>query len=271
MSISTDDLGRITPQTSVIASDGDKLGTINQIYTSDTTGEPAWVTLKTGLFGSQESFVPLADASFEGDDIHVPVTKKAVHDAPRVDADGHLSVEEEDDLYRYYGIHNPGRPEGDAPAGADRQNDERTDLATDRDQTDRSDLDEADAGRTDLDETDLDRTDLDRTDLDGPGQDDVGRDGGRSAAVGAGAAGAAAAVSRDRDEELAQRDVEGRDEVADRPDATPRPAQDDDRSTAAAGDDEAVKPGERTTQLRRYVVTERVVQTIEELPDEPPR
>jgi hypothetical protein len=257
MSISTDDLGRITQQTSVVASDGDRLGAINQIYTSDTTGEPAWATLKTGLFGTQESFVPLVDATFEGDEIHVPVTKQAVHDAPRVDADGHLSVEEEDDLYRYYGLHNPGQPRDMTDAAAD---DRRTE--TDRIGTDRTDSDLT--GRTETDTGTGTGTDV-------TGRADEGTSGRDSAGVGAGAAGAAAAVTNpDRDEELAQRDVEGRDEVADRPEVTPPPVQ-DDRPTTTEGDDEGVRPGERTTQLRRYVVTERVVQTIEELPDEPSR
>jgi PRC-barrel domain len=227
MSISTDDLGRITQQTTVVASDCDRLGTINQIYTSDTTGDPAWVTLKTGLFGTQESFVPLADASFEGDDIRVPVTKQAVHDAPRVDADGHLSVEEEDDLYRYYGLQNPRQPSGDVAPAVDRRHNDRAG-------SDQADNDQA--------------------------SDDRDTHGGHAVAA-AGAAGAAGAVTdRDRDDDLAQRDVEGRDEVVDRPVVDPEPARDAE-----------VKPGERTTQLRRYVVTERVVRTVEELPDEPSR
>jgi PRC-barrel domain len=234
MSISNDDLGRITQQTSAVASDGDRLGTINQIYTSDTTGEPAWVTLKTGLFGTQESFVPLADASFDGDDIRVSVTKQAVHDAPRVDADGHLSVEEEDNLYRYYGLHNPGGPADDTAA----------------------------AGTQNAEDVAHDGHEHDGHEHDGHEHDGHEHDG-HAATVGAGTAGAAAAAaavaSPDRDDELAQRDVEGRDEVADRPDAG---------SAHGPEDQEAVKPGERTTQLRRYVVTERVVQTIEELPDE---
>jgi PRC-barrel domain protein len=237
MSISTDDLGRITQQTTVLTADGDKLGTINQIYTSDTTGEPAWVTLKTGLFGSQESFVPLADASFEGDDIRVPVSKQQVHDAPRVDADGHLSVEEEDNLYRYYSLHNPGHP------GDDEHDRDAGDHDDDREPSSTS-----------------------------------GTHGGHAAAAGAGAAGAAAAMAgRDRDDDLAQRDVEGRDEVADRPDVDARRADQDDRRTdqddrrRKTDDDDEVRPGERTTQLRRYVVTERVVRTVEELPDEPDR
>jgi hypothetical protein len=42
----------------VIGSDGDKIGSIGQIYLDDQTGEPSWVTAKTGLFGTSESFVP---------------------------------------------------------------------------------------------------------------------------------------------------------------------------------------------------------------------
>ena len=47
----------------------------------------------------------------------------------------------------------------------------------------------------------------------------------------------------------------------------------DERGLGTAGregDQEAVRPGERTTRLKRYVVTERVVQTVEELPDDDP-
>ena len=37
----------------------DKIGSIGQIYVDDSTGEPSWVTVRTGLFGMSESFVPL--------------------------------------------------------------------------------------------------------------------------------------------------------------------------------------------------------------------
>jgi uncharacterized protein (TIGR02271 family) len=86
----------------VIDNDGDKIGGIGQIYLDDQTGEPNWVTAKTGLFGTSESFVPLSGASISGSDIVVGYDKATVKDAPRVDADGHLSPEEEDALYRYY-------------------------------------------------------------------------------------------------------------------------------------------------------------------------
>ncbi|MFC8304008.1 DUF2382 domain-containing protein [Specibacter sp. NPDC057265] len=88
----------------VLDSDGGKIGSIGQIYFDDRTSEPSWVTVKTGLFGTSESFAPLADATQQGDDIVIPYTKDKVKDAPRVAPDGHLEVDEQDQLYSYYGL-----------------------------------------------------------------------------------------------------------------------------------------------------------------------
>lgn len=89
----------------VTGSDGQKIGTVGQVYLDDQTGRPEWVTVVTGLFGKKESFVPIAEANLSGDDLQVPYGKAKVKDAPRVDADeGHISEQEEDDLYRYYGL-----------------------------------------------------------------------------------------------------------------------------------------------------------------------
>jgi uncharacterized protein (TIGR02271 family) len=88
----------------VIDNDGDKIGSIGQIFLDDQTGRPEWVTVKTGLFGGGESFVPLRDGEVAGNDIRVPYDKDKVKDAPRIsDSDGHLSEDEEATLYRYYG------------------------------------------------------------------------------------------------------------------------------------------------------------------------
>ena len=89
----------------VVGTDGDKIGSVGQIFLDDTTGEPAWVTVKTGLFGTGESFVPLDQAEARGEDIAVPYAKDKVKDAPRVDdAEGHLDPTEERELYAYYGL-----------------------------------------------------------------------------------------------------------------------------------------------------------------------
>lgn len=88
----------------VLATDGDKIGSIGTVYADDASGEPSWVTVKTGLFGTSESFVPLEGARIEGDDVVVPYSKDQVKDAPRVAEDGHLEPSEEDRLYRHYGL-----------------------------------------------------------------------------------------------------------------------------------------------------------------------
>ena len=88
----------------VIDANGNKVGRVGQIYLDDQTNEPDWVTVKTGLFGTSESFVPLSRASISGSDIVVAYDKDTIKDAPRVDADGHLTPEEEDSLYTFYGL-----------------------------------------------------------------------------------------------------------------------------------------------------------------------
>ena len=83
---------------------GEKIGKVGQVYLDDTTGQPEWVTVKTGLFGTKENFVPLAAAHVDGDELVVEVTKDRVTDAPKLDEDGHLTEEQETELYAYYGV-----------------------------------------------------------------------------------------------------------------------------------------------------------------------
>ncbi|GGV23913.1 hypothetical protein GCM10010277_03800 [Streptomyces longisporoflavus] len=83
---------------------GEKIGSVEQVYLDDRTGRPEWVTVKTGLFGMKQSFVPLAGARRQQDELHVAATKEAVKEAPRVDADQHLDQSEEQDLYAHYGL-----------------------------------------------------------------------------------------------------------------------------------------------------------------------
>jgi uncharacterized protein (TIGR02271 family) len=86
---------------------GNKLGKVGNVYLADATRQPEWITVKTGLFGTKESFVPLSGAHTDKDGVHVQVDKEAVSDAPRIDADGHLSPEESAELYRHYGLPMP--------------------------------------------------------------------------------------------------------------------------------------------------------------------
>ena len=46
---------------------GDKIGKIGQIYYDDDSGQPRWATVSTGLFDTDETFVPVQDAELSGD------------------------------------------------------------------------------------------------------------------------------------------------------------------------------------------------------------
>ena len=121
MALTTEQLDSVA-NGNVIDTDGDKIGGVGQIYLDDQTGQPNWVTAKTGLFGTSESFVPLSGASVSGSDIVVTFDKATIKDAPRVDADGHLSPDEEDSLFRYYrlgGAENVSARGVDDERGAD--------------------------------------------------------------------------------------------------------------------------------------------------------
>ncbi len=81
-----------------------KLGTVGEVYLDDQTGRPEWATVRTGLFGTKEAFVPLADATLSGGELRLPYDKDKVKNSPHHDVEGHLSPSEEADLYRYYGL-----------------------------------------------------------------------------------------------------------------------------------------------------------------------
>jgi uncharacterized protein (TIGR02271 family) len=106
--IGTDTLDRVIGA-DVYDADGTKIGTASEVFLDDQSGDPEWVTVKTGLFGTKETFVPIREADLTSDGLRVPVTKAQVKDAPKIDTDGHLSPQEEQELYRYYGVGGTGR------------------------------------------------------------------------------------------------------------------------------------------------------------------
>ena len=87
----------------VVTQDDDNLGKVGQVYLDDQTSEPSWVSVRTGWFGTNESLVPLEGAQVSGGQIRVPYSKDTIKDAPNVDADTHLSEQQQDELFRYYG------------------------------------------------------------------------------------------------------------------------------------------------------------------------
>ena len=93
----------------VVDQNNDRIGKVEQVYLDDNTGLPTWVTVKTGIFGSKETFVPLERAIISPDEIQVPYEKSFVEDAPNDDPDRHLDSAKEAELYGYYGFDVPAK------------------------------------------------------------------------------------------------------------------------------------------------------------------
>jgi len=115
---------------------GDKIGKVGQVYVDTDSGRPVWASVNTGLFGTAESFVPLRDASWDGERLQVGYEKSFVTDAPRIDVDGALSTEDQQELYRYYAAESAASDDSGYDGGDyDRPDYDRSDR-DDRERTD---------------------------------------------------------------------------------------------------------------------------------------
>ena len=88
----------------VVDPDGQKIGTLEDVYFDIDTTEPQFACVKTGLFGRRVTFVPLAGAVAGRDRLEVTIAKDRVKDAPHIEPDGELTEQEEADVYRFYGL-----------------------------------------------------------------------------------------------------------------------------------------------------------------------
>ena len=86
----------------VVSTDGSKIGKVGNVFVDEGTDNPEWVTVKTGMFGSHESFVPVAGSAINADELTVPFSKDQVKDAPHFDTDQALSQDDEASLYSHY-------------------------------------------------------------------------------------------------------------------------------------------------------------------------
>lgn len=101
----------------VYDSASEKIGSLEQVYIDNDSGEPEWVAVKTGFFGTNVNLVPLANAQLSGSQsLQVAYSKDTVKDAPNVDPDGTLDESEEQELYRHYSL---GYPRGDSNRDVD--------------------------------------------------------------------------------------------------------------------------------------------------------
>lgn len=97
---------RVWQGKTVIDRNGDKVGTIDDVYFDEQTGRPEWGLINTGMFGMRHHLLPLTQSQDQAgnETIRIQWTKDQVSDAPSVEADQELSEQEERKLYDYYGL-----------------------------------------------------------------------------------------------------------------------------------------------------------------------
>ncbi|WP_326794534.1 PRC-barrel domain-containing protein [Streptomyces sp. NBC_01808] len=87
-------------------SNGDKLGTVDEVYLDDATGAPQWAAVRTGLF-HRDAFVPLGPSELADEGLRVPFERELIKDAPDFGVGRHLSPAQELQLYHHYGMTLP--------------------------------------------------------------------------------------------------------------------------------------------------------------------
>jgi len=136
--------------------DGDKIGTIKQVYVDAGDGHPTWVKVSVGTIARHSTFVPLDEATWEDDSVTVPYDKELVKRAPRLDPEHGLDPDQEQELQQHYRGTPAVAPDSN-PAASSRDPDARND-AHQTDDHDRShdDVDPAHVDRSSSGDTELD-------------------------------------------------------------------------------------------------------------------
>lgn len=81
---------------------GNKIGSVGRVFMDETTGQPSWVKVNSGLPGSRDDVVPLHGSRIDGNDLVIPFDKDVLKESPKITDASHLDRDEEQSLYDYY-------------------------------------------------------------------------------------------------------------------------------------------------------------------------
>lgn len=97
----------------VVDPGGDKIGQLEAVYVDTGTDLPSFGTVRVGLPSRRRLvFVPLDGATVGPGYLKVTFDKKVVKDAPSIDLDGELLVEDEEPVFSHYGLTYSHGPQG---------------------------------------------------------------------------------------------------------------------------------------------------------------
>ncbi|MFK4121918.1 PRC-barrel domain-containing protein [Streptomyces longwoodensis] len=89
----------------VVDAESHKIGVLEAVYVDTTTDEPAMATVRTGLPTRHRLvFVPLDDAVTGPDYLRISYAKTLVKQAPSIGVDGVLPADQEEAIFRHYGL-----------------------------------------------------------------------------------------------------------------------------------------------------------------------
>jgi hypothetical protein len=88
----------------VLDPDGEKVGKLADVLYDAETDVPAFVSVKSGLVGKHLSLVPLDGATVGPQHLRVQYRKADVKDAPNYEIGTELSIEDEAEAYKFFGL-----------------------------------------------------------------------------------------------------------------------------------------------------------------------
>jgi uncharacterized protein (TIGR02271 family) len=100
----------------VTGSDGQVVGTVQQIFNDDRDGTPVWARIRAG---TRDLFVPLGGSRATKDGLSVPFDSRQIMSSPDLGVKQHLSAAQTDQLNRHYGLAVPAQG-GPPDAGLER-------------------------------------------------------------------------------------------------------------------------------------------------------
>lgn len=90
----------------VLDTTGDKIGSVDGVWVDEGLDRPQLIAVKTGWLLGKTHVVPLTNAQIDADEhtIQVAYPQDRIKDAPSYDPDHELSTDQEDEVYRFYGL-----------------------------------------------------------------------------------------------------------------------------------------------------------------------
>ncbi|WP_328912171.1 MULTISPECIES: hypothetical protein [unclassified Streptomyces] len=96
--------------------DGRLIGGVAEVYVEDWSRRPEWVAVRKEPRVAGAAFVPLAGAHYDTDgNLRIAFTLELVESAPRMHAEQHLGLDQEQLLYVHYGLTPPSDEASGAP------------------------------------------------------------------------------------------------------------------------------------------------------------